>query len=597
MGHYVGEDRGDSMYALGFTDFPGKVFQVGSIFYEPVVKPFVGGEITKVRFALWATVGSSTVHVYKMVGQDTPVEVASEYLENTVVGWNDVTLSTPVEIEEGVNYLLAYEFLQGRNKYMIAVDYDVNPGGAVEDGFVTYGDFENTGTSSWGSMGTSVGNVLIQAVVKGGNFADYDVTLGKIGTYGLYCQRGGEVKFQYSIKNSGNKMPDSYKLQVLLDGQQVEAVFDQPEELTAVMQNFEGTVKMPSDLTVGGHTLSMRVEEINGEVPTDGIEDDMVSVIVNGYGKSYARQKQLVEHFTSSWCTYCPWGYASLEALEELRGDLAWVSIHGNMGPTQIDDYTIDESAYILNFAAYGFPTAAFNRMYIQGDSLGLGIAAEPGSEADFADSCSAVLDMLNEAFYPSFAVLKLSSAYDEASGKVNITVNGERSTEDFDAYVGDVVLTVYLTEDGLISKQLNAGKWIPEFEHNNVLRKIVTQPLGDAVVWNGDTFEAEYSADLDDSWNVENMNVVAFISRPIKMNATTGQFITKMDQAWVVNAHKAAVGSESEMTGITEVGMPDANAYEVARYTIDGIRVNAPVKGLNIVKMSDGRTIKVMVK
>lgn len=37
--------------------------------------------------------------------------------------------------------------------------------------------------------------------------------------------------------------------------------------------------------------------------------------------------------------------------------------------------------------------------------------------------------------------------------------------------------------------------------------------------------------------------------------------------------------------------------AKEVARYTVGGQRINAPVKGINIVKFSDGRTVKVNVK
>lgn len=37
--------------------------------------------------------------------------------------------------------------------------------------------------------------------------------------------------------------------------------------------------------------------------------------------------------------------------------------------------------------------------------------------------------------------------------------------------------------------------------------------------------------------------------------------------------------------------------AKEVARYTVGGQRINAPVKGINIVKLSDGRTVKVNVK
>ena len=37
-------------------------------------------------------------------------------------------------------------------------------------------------------------------------------------------------------------------------------------------------------------------------------------------------------------------------------------------------------------------------------------------------------------------------------------------------------------------------------------------------------------------------------------------------------------------------------NTYEVARYNAAGQRVSGEQKGLNIIKLSDGRTLKVMV-
>lgn len=48
--------------------------------------------------------------------------------------------------------------------------------------------------------------------------------------------------------------------------------------------------------------------------------------------------------------------------------------------------------------------------------------------------------------------------------------------------------------------------------------------------------------------------------------------------------------------TGINEV-KSDASAVEVARFTVDGKRISAPQKGINIVRMSDGTTRKVVVK
>ena len=49
--------------------------------------------------------------------------------------------------------------------------------------------------------------------------------------------------------------------------------------------------------------------------------------------------------------------------------------------------------------------------------------------------------------------------------------------------------------------------------------------------------------------------------------------------------------------TGIDNLPTADADKREVARYTVDGRRINAPVKGINIVKYADGTTRKVVVK
>ena len=49
--------------------------------------------------------------------------------------------------------------------------------------------------------------------------------------------------------------------------------------------------------------------------------------------------------------------------------------------------------------------------------------------------------------------------------------------------------------------------------------------------------------------------------------------------------------------SGISNVTTGDENAVEVARYALDGTLLSAPTKGVNIVKMSDGSTKKVVVK
>ena len=52
-----------------------------------------------------------------------------------------------------------------------------------------------------------------------------------------------------------------------------------------------------------------------------------------------------------------------------------------------------------------------------------------------------------------------------------------------------------------------------------------------------------------------------------------------------------------TDPTGVEGISENKSELKEVARYTIDGRRISTPQRGLNIVKMSDGSTVKVLVK
>ncbi len=56
-------------------------------------------------------------------------------------------------------------------------------------------------------------------------------------------------------------------------------------------------------------------------------------------------------------------------------------------------------------------------------------------------------------------------------------------------------------------------------------------------------------------------------------------------------------VGCEKNTTSIATTNWNSVEVHEVARYTLDGKRLSAPQKGINIVRMSDGSTRKVVVE
>ena len=66
-------------------------------------------------------------------------------------------------------------------------------------------------------------------------------------------------------------------------------------------------------------------------------------------------------------------------------------------------------------------------------------------------------------------------------------------------------------------------------------------------------------------------------------------------------NSGKAVNAARSYVTftdGVRDVNArPAADAREVARYTLDGRMITSPQKGINIVRLSDGSTVKLNVR
>ena len=148
---------------------------------------------------------------------------------------------------------------------------------------------------------------------------------------------------------------------------------------------------------------------------------------------------------TSVKCTYCPYGHNVLEALSEIRPNIAWVAVHSSgMGP---DKFVTDESDDISNFQCSGYPSASFNRMYIDDQNLNSygTLAVNIGYYPEYAQQAAQQFDdMLDEfdAEMPSFASVDIATKLD--GNNLNIKVSGD-AVEDFKQYVGDdAVVTVY---------------------------------------------------------------------------------------------------------------------------------------------------------
>ncbi len=626
MGFYTTDDLPDLTYVgYGILWNPGQL-KAGVIFEDDVLQKYYGGQITKVRFAIGAegvAVAGVDIYEFDAVTYDTENATLVSHTDFTgtaAVGWNDVTLTTPVTIKKGMYYIVSYEYTQSDDEesassYPLVTDLDLADG--IVDiipnyGFVVYGYWSDYGVWDWYTMNDLAyniyyGNLCIQAVVKGGGDVADDIALKNF-VADKYGKAGEEYEYSFDIRSDGNTLPSTYDISISIDGTVTETL-STPITLTTSYQTYNGKMTLPAGLSTGDHSIAVHVETINGNVPTEYTDDDTLEATFNVYeGATLYRQMYLIEEYTSVQCTWCPLGHAVLDKLQENHPDrYALVAIHSEgLGedPMFISDGRTEYMEYYADY--YGsLPAASFNRYYYNDDlnsygTVAIGIAYDTYYTEEVANDIYTLVHS-TYAKIPTFAQVNIESHYNSDTRELSIKVYGDGVSK-ANEYLAGNRLTVYLTEDGLVSTQYNQGTYVYDYVHNNVLRMIVNDNefgLGDEIGWTSDSsYENNFTVTLDSSWNADNMHIVALISKDLAHweddDEGGGWYYNDMDEMYVNNANMVKLG---DATGINPVSVTEANAVEASRYTIDGRQISSPVKGLNIVKMSDGTARKITVK
>ncbi len=593
LGPYTSDDLSDN--GLGLTKLPGTI-KVAAILPKGMLSPYKGAKVVAVRVGLCDSADDVVAFLAPIDSKSIGQNIFEQSIPSAKAGWNQANVATDYTIGDD-ELLLGFAYTQTSTGYPISINKDV----AYDGGFYCYG---NLGDGlGWYNMGTTYGSVSVQLIVeKEGGFSKLDGSVANLFIPAFIGTDGATSIYFNGSSNLGATFTDVV-YGVKLNGAEIGTFSnismdtEKKEDVTGTNQVFGGDITLPAaNMKAVGedNDITVYIKSIDGQTP-ENTDDDAVSSTFKVYSESVPHQKQIIEHFTSQYCTFCPLGINILESVAKKRGDIAWVSLHGDMTNGK-DAYTIKDSQYYMSYAITGFPSATFNRYYLdpvfEGPndgrlSFGLGYKASYASQV--ATLFSNIIDQSNSVI-PAFTTVDIETTYDEASGKLGIKVNG-KGVADVKKLIGeDAALTVYLTEDGIVAKQLNQGKWVTNFTHDNVLRKVVSAPFGDAVVWNGDDFEMNYEVTLNSTWDAKNMNVVAFVGRPIVYSSTEA---TPYNKAWINNGNSVGVGLSTGINGVADNG----ETMEVARYSLDGVKLSAPQKGLNIVKLSDGRTMKVMVK
>ena len=176
--------------------------------------------------------------------------------------------------------------------------------------------------------------------------------------------------------------------------------------------------------------------------------------------------------------------------------------------------------------------------------------------------------------------MLDLALTYNEDS--TNVTVNvGARKNSNYTT--ANPYLNVYLLENDIYTRNQSGSGG--EFYHQHVKRQY-NSSWGSPVNWDGNDFSYTYTFDLEDGWNKDNMEVLAFI-----YNYGYSYANREVDNCVRLKLKDA----KSEITGILPATGTHGAATVVARYDLMGRPVTEATKGVQLIRLSDGTVQKVV--
>lgn len=213
----------------------------------------------------------------------------------------------------------------------------------------------------------------------------------------------------------------------------------------------------------------------------------------------------LMEDFTGATCPNCPYAHEKIaELVSTYPGQVAVTSVYtyfsDPFSPEQ--DFTTQDG---YNLDDYLGPAFAYPATYIDRKEFGSGVLYNnfPDEYATYVEEQLTLIPPCN---------MYLSADYDSTTRKAIVHTTIKYTSE----VTNENHLSVMFAEDSIIAAQIDEAAVIPDYVHNHVLRSIVTPVEGTVLNVDdkmpGRVFEKDFSVVLDDGWNKENIEIVAFV-------------------------------------------------------------------------------------
>lgn len=553
-----------------------------------------GSSINGVNLPIWRKTNMTNVSIW--ISEDLETNIVSQNVNTsdlTASSYNAIALDEPFPIPEdgvfvGVKFTISRYAAEG-DGYPIICAGDAFTNSLVMK-FTTTG-----GGQDWDDYSNDFGSFAMQLFCS-------NLTLPERSAYftsasAVSTLPGDEVALPVAISSDGAEGVQSIDYVVEINGNKTTNHLDLTTPIAGgISKTGKAILNFTAPETYGVYTANISIEKVNGD--TNAASENVLAV-TNKVVTKIATRRTVVEEFTGTGCGYCPRGWAGMELLKETKENFIGIAFHqfNSTDPMYVANYY---SLYDLGIS--GAPGCAMDRKL-------LGIDPYYGSANSILDdfeNCNAILPDVD---------VTVSGKFNEDYTAVDITANVEYLTD------GDTYTVAYvLTADGL------SGTTAAWKQTNYYASYSPTgDPLIDQFCRGGKYGSSSVALIFNDvmigsSYNNNGANLASALEGEVKAGTTaTGTYTVNMptkatlknaintDEVYAVvlviasdgtiaNAARAKVTNGDDATSV-EKAIADVNAKEIARYNAAGQVISEAQKGLNIIKLSNGKTVKVIVK
>lgn len=550
VGYCNGEKAKTSTFSV-----EGNANVSGAIFLSPsFLAPYDGCEISALRVALASKVNIDYVNLWLRHSLDseniTTTEITSKTEPALAKGWIQTNLESNVVIEASKGLYLGMTYHQKAAAKVFSLI-----GTGYENTFFMQPNTEE----AWEDFHQE-GILSIEMVVEGDVNIDYDLAL--IQAIAQTSTDTENYVINIRVANNGKKSINGFTFSLAYAENESEPYTFHFEQNIEPQENCDVVCSVPRDKDILTYPITATLTSIdNGN---DIIADNnTIKVTVP------AIKKVFVEEYTTERCGNCPRVARYLHEVchEDAYQDRIVVVCHHAGYYTDWLTQPCDEE-YVRFFNFSFAPAVTYDRYPFFG-----GLANTP-NKADLRtifDKCLENEPGVNIAITPI-----LSDNKDKVTAEISI----ERLST-FDT--ANPYLTVYLTEDN-IQPIDQSGNDDGTHIHQHVIRAY-NSTWGDPITWTGSRSYASYEFDIDPTWKLNDLKIVAIVGNYNPDDYTDNA----IDNANEIRLIQSDAGHFNVLEDNTDT-------YIVSQeyYNISGYKVDSDTKGFIIIvnRLNNGRVI-----